>query len=77
MVASWAEFDRILQVIGCKVCIAYGHGQGWYAAFAELYGRHYVFHCPATRSAVGKAVAIRPGFDGFNVLLRANRLRRF
>lgn len=28
MVASWAEFDGILQVIGCKVGIAYGHGQG-------------------------------------------------
>lgn len=42
--------------------------------FAEFYGGHYAFHGPGAGCAVDKAVAIRPGFDGFNVLLRAYKL---
>lgn len=50
------------------------HGAVDHAAFAELYGGQHTAHGPGTGRGVGDAVAIRPGFDGFNVLLRAYQL---
>lgn len=45
-----------------------------HAAFAELHGGQHPAHGPGAGRGVGDAVAIRPGFDGFNVLLRAYQL---
>lgn len=50
------------------------HGAVDHAAFAELYGGQHTTHGPRASCVVGDAVAIRPGFDGFNVLLRAYQL---
>lgn len=43
-----------------------------HAALAELYSGYDAFHSPGAGGAVGEAVALSPGFDGFHVLLWAD-----